>query len=99
MCLSSSPGWTVYVPPFWDVAEALATGVGGTGVAVGRGVAVGGTIVGGGAGFDATGRLPMMFMLASDWSRFVGAARLVPGNWARTTTITASGNNSAIPRM
>src|SRR5712691_9888158 len=98
MCLSSSPGWTVYVPPFWGVALAWAVGVGGTGVAVGLGVAVGGARVGGGAEFDATGRLPRPFQLDSGGSRLGGEARLVPGNCATARMITASGSSSARPR-
>ena len=75
-----------------------ASGVGGTGVAVGRGVAVGGTRVGGGAGFEDAGRLPRMAELDSAVIKLVGEARLVPGNCASATTMTPSGTSKAMPR-
>src|SRR5258707_14385471 len=96
MYLSSSPGWTVYVPPFWSVGDAMGAAR-AAGVAVACGVAVGGARVGGGAAFDETGRLTIVEPV-SDGIKLDGEARLVPGSWANASTITASGSRSAKPR-
>src|SRR5260221_13070719 len=96
MCLSSSPGWTVYVPPFWGVGDATGAAR-ATGVAVARGVAVGGARVGGGAAFDETGRLKIVEPVSAG-IKLEGEARLVPGSWASASTIPASGSRSAKPR-
>src|SRR5216684_205401 len=97
MCFSSSPGLTVYVPPFCGVAVGTTTGVGGTGVAVGRGVAVGTASVGGGAEFDGTGRLGTKFDPTLDSSKLEGEARLVPGSCIKAMKATPRGTSSAIP--
>jgi hypothetical protein len=97
MLFSSSPGWTTYVPPGCGAAVALAAGVDGTGVTVGFGVAVGGTRVGGGAGFDDTGRWLEMLTVESDVPRLQEEARLVDGSCMTTSKTTPSGTSSAAP--
>ena len=77
---------------------ALTAALAGTGVAVGFGVAVGGSSVGGGAGFDDTGRLAVIAIPASE-VKSAGEARPVAGNWVSARSTTTSGTSKAAPRM